>query len=69
MADNSVTGLSGKLVTQPSLPSNATSDFDTVTACKVEPKYTSRDSMKLVDQAPLPKGGNSAAPTKGRSKS
>lgn len=59
-----VDGMSGKLVTQPTLPGNATSDpqgFNLVTQAKSPGNtVTNRDSMPLVDSScppgPEPRG-------------
>jgi hypothetical protein len=53
---------SSKLVTQPKLPSNAASSMPSefngvIQAPKPSGTTTNRDSMRLIDQKPLPKGG------------
>lgn len=75
MADNTqgVTGMSGKLVTQPSLPSNAASDpGDESLVCQAPRsmgKISNRSTMNLVTQAKLPGSSKDHAPTKGSGKS
>lgn len=63
MANDSqgVTGINGKLVTQPKLPSSGTSSLEepfrqVIQAPSPGNTATSRDSMKLVTQANVPGG-------------